>query len=94
MGEVIRLEEIDRERRRSRARVAERANLDRAVALLKENLAAAADGLRDASQATEQIALLERIARFAALIRYGLRMLGEAPGGDGTDGRPSIVAEH
>ena len=76
MGEVIRLEEIDRERRRSRARVAERADLDRAVALLKENLAAAADGLRDASQTTAQIALLGRIERFAALIRYGLRMLG------------------
>jgi hypothetical protein len=34
MGEVVRLEEIDRERRRSRARVAERAHLERAIALL------------------------------------------------------------
>ena len=95
MGEVIRLEEIDRERRRSRARVAERAHLERAVALLRENLAAAAEALRDApaapaQQAHAQIELLGRIERFAAMIRYGLRMLGEAPG-EGLDG-PSIVA--
>jgi hypothetical protein len=48
MGEVIRLEEIDRERRRTRARVAERAHLESAVAVLKENLAATAQELRDA----------------------------------------------
>jgi uncharacterized membrane protein YccC len=91
MGEVIRLEEIDRERRRSRARVGERAHLERAVALLRENLAAAADELRDGPRPPEQVELLERIERFAAMIRYGLRMLGEAPGGDNVDG-PSIVA--
>ena len=101
MGEVVRLEEIDRERRRSRARVAERADLERAVALLRENLAAAADELRDIPNAPShqaqahdtraQLELLERIERFAAMIRYGLRMLGEAPGGDNVDG-PSIVA--
>ena len=45
MGEVIRLEEIDRERRRSRARVAERAHLERAVALLRENLASCGRGV-------------------------------------------------
>ena len=90
MGEVIRLEEIDRERRRSRARVAERANLEGAVALLRENLAAAAEALQDAPEAPAQIELLGRIERLAAMIRYGLRMLGEAPG-DSLDG-PSIVA--
>ncbi len=88
MGEVIRLEEIDRERRRSRARVAERAHLERAVALLRENLAAAAGALREGPDASVQTELLGRIERFAAMIRYGLRMLGEAPG-DGLDG-PSI----
>jgi hypothetical protein len=93
MGEVIRLEEIDRERRRSRARVAERAHLERAVALFRENLASAAEALRDAPDAPAQIELLGRIERFAALIRYGLRMLGEAPEGDGLAG-PSIVAGH
>jgi hypothetical protein len=88
MGEVIRLEEIDRERRRSRARVAERAHLERAVALLRESLAAAADALREGPDTPAQTELLGRIERFAAMIRYGLRMLGEAPG-DGLD-RPSI----
>jgi hypothetical protein len=90
MGEVIKLEEIDRERRHSRARVAERAHLERAVGLLKENLVAAAEALREAPQTPAQSELLVRIERFAAMIRYGLRMLGEAPG-DGLDG-PSIVA--
>jgi hypothetical protein len=85
MGEVIRLEEIDRERRRSRARVAERAHLERAVALLKQNLASAAEALRAAPDAAAQTELLGRIERFAAMIRYGLRMLGEAPG-DGIEG--------
>jgi hypothetical protein len=90
MGEVIHLEEIDRERRRSRARVAERAHLERAVGLLKENLVAAAEALRDAPQSPAQTELLGRIERFAAMIRYGLRMLGETSG-EGLDG-PSIVA--
>jgi hypothetical protein len=91
MGEVIRLEEIDRERRRSRARVAERAHLEHAIGLLRENLANSAEALRDAPDAPAQIELLGRIERFTSLIRYGLRMLGEAPGGDGFDG-PSTVA--
>jgi hypothetical protein len=90
MGEVIRLEEIDRERRRTRARVAERAHLERAVTVLKENLAATAQELRDAPAAS-QADLLGRIERFAAMIRYGLRMLGETPG-DELGGGPSTIA--
>jgi len=86
MGEVIRLEEIDRERARSRARVAERAHLERAVALLRQNLASVAEALRDAPDAPAQTELLSCIERFAAMIRYGLRMLGEVPS-DGPDGR-------
>jgi len=82
MGEVIRLEEIDRERRRSRARVAKRAHLERAVAVLRENLAAAAVALRDAPDTSAQTELLDRIERLAAMIRYGTRMLGETPGSD------------
>jgi hypothetical protein len=89
MGEVIRLEEIDRERRRTRVRVAERAHLERAVAVLKENLAATARELRDAP-GRPQADLLGRIERFAAMIRYGLRMLGEAPGDE--LGGPSTIA--
>jgi hypothetical protein len=94
MGEVIRLEEIDRERRRSRTRVAERAHLERAVALLRENLAAAAEALRDEPPPPAQIDLLGRIERFTELIRYGLRMLGEAPGGEGLDGPSDLARPH
>jgi hypothetical protein len=89
MGEVIRLEEIDHQRRRSRARRAERAHLERAVALLRENLASAAQALRDAPSASApqtqmQIELLGRIERLTAMIRYGLRMVGDTSG-DGLD---------
>ena len=81
MGELIRLEEIDQERRRSRARVAERVHLERAVAILRENLASAADALRDAP-AGDQAELLGQVEKLAAMVRYGLRMLGETTSGD------------
>lgn len=81
MGELIRLEEIDQERRRSRARVAERVHLERAVAVLRENLASAADALRDAP-AGDQAELLGQVEKLAAMVRYGLRMLGETTDGD------------
>ena len=93
MGEVIRLQEIDRERRRSRARVAERAHLERAVAVLRENLAAAAMALRDAPASQAQAELLGRVERFAAMIRYGMRMLGDTadrdPDGSSAADRPA-----
>jgi hypothetical protein len=75
MGEVIRLAEIDYERRRIRARVAERADLERAVSILGENLAAAADALREAPM-NGRAELLDRIEKLTAMMRYGLRMLG------------------
>lgn len=93
MGEVIKLEEIDRERRRCRARLAERAHLERAVGLLKENLVAAAEALRDGPQPPAQSELLGRIERLAAMIRYGLRMLGEAAG-DELDGPSTVAGPH
>ena len=89
MGEVIRLHEIDQERRRSRARVAERAHLERAVAILRDNLAAAAEALRDAPMA-EQGELLGRVEKLTAMIRYGLRMLGETADDGSND--PSRIA--
>ena len=46
----------------------------------------AAEALRDAPDAPAQTEWLGRVERFAAMIRYGLRMLGEAPSdGDLTD---------
>lgn len=74
MAEIIHLREIQRARRRgSRAR---REELGRAVAVMKDNLAWAAEALREAPPA-EQAALLDRIEKLSALIRYGLLMLGE-----------------
>lgn len=82
MGELIHLREIDQERRRNRARVSERVHLERAVAILRENLATTAQALRDAS-AGEQAELLGQVEKLAAMVRYGLRMLGETIERDG-----------
>ncbi len=79
MGEVIRLEEIDRARARRRVRAAERDHLQRAVAVLRDNLATAATALRDECDAARQAEMLARVERLAAMVRYGMRMLGEAP---------------
>ena len=81
MGEVIRLEEIDRARARRRLQAAERDHLERAVGVLKDNLAAAAGALRDTSDPVRQAEMLSRVERLAALVRYGMRMLGEADRG-------------
>lgn len=78
MGEIIRLHEIDSERRRNRARIAEREHLERAVAVLRNNLARAAQELADAPIAG-QADLLAQVEKLTAMVRYGLRMLGEMP---------------
>ena len=87
MAEIIDFEEIQQARRKARARVPERENLERAVQLMRENLAAVAAELADAPR--EHLELLTRIERLAAMIRYGMRMLGE-PTGDRVDGPSSI----
>ncbi len=74
MAEIIYLREFRGERRR--IRVAQRENLERAVQLLAENLADAAEQLAAAAP-SEQSELLDRVEKLAALIRYGRRMLGE-----------------
>jgi hypothetical protein len=80
MGELIYIREFDlrrdiaRSRDRSRAR--ERQSLERAVEILKQNLHATAVEIVDAS-GYEQTDLLDRAEKFIALIRYGMRMLGD-----------------
>jgi len=83
MAEIIQLREILAERRRGRARSAERASLEQAVALLKQNLSSAAALLSDAP-ARDAIVITERIEKLAAILRYGLQMLS-----DGADGGPA-----
>lgn len=77
MAEIIDFAEIQKARR-SRARGPQRESLERAVQLMRENLAAVAAELVDAPR-EQQAELLTRVERLAALIRYGMRMLGELP---------------
>ena len=80
MAEIINLAEIQKARRKARARVPERENLERALELMRENLAAVAAELVHAPQ-IEQAELIMRIERLLAMIRYGMRMLGESDAG-------------
>ena len=76
MAEIIDLAEIQAARRKARARIPQCEHLERAVQLMRENLAAVAVQLADAPR-EEQVELLARVERLAAMIRYGMRMLAE-----------------
>jgi hypothetical protein len=84
MAEIIQLAELQEARRKARARGPQRQNLERAVQLMRENLASVAAELA-AAPASHQAELLTRVERLAAMIRYGMRMLGQGtdPGLDG-----------
>ena len=84
MAEIIDFAEIQEARRKARARIPERENLERAVQLMRENLAAVAAELADAPR-EEQAELLTRVERLAAMIRYGMRMLGDPRAARGRD---------
>jgi uncharacterized membrane-anchored protein len=76
MAEIIDFAEIQEARRKARAGIPERENLERAVQVMRTNLADVAAELADAPR-EEQAELLTRIERLAAMIRYGMRMLGD-----------------
>jgi hypothetical protein len=80
MGELIYIRELalrrDIGRSRDRRQARERESLERAVQIFKQNLHATAVDIVDAP-AHEQADLLDRAEKFIALIRYGMRMLGE-----------------
>ena len=76
MAEIIDFAEIQEARRKARARIPGRENLERAVQVMRENLAVAAAELVDAPR-EDQAELLTRVERLAAMIRYGMRMLGD-----------------
>jgi hypothetical protein len=80
MGELIYIRELalrrDIAKNRDRRQARERESLERAVEILKQNLHATAVEIVDAS-ADEQAGLLDRAEKFIALIRYGMRMLGD-----------------
>jgi len=76
MAEIIDFAEIHEARRKARARIPQREHLERAVQLMRENLAVVAVEMAEAPR-DEQAELLTRVERLAAMIRYGMRMLGE-----------------
>jgi hypothetical protein len=77
MAEIIDFAEFHAQRARSRSRAPERESLERAVQIMRASLAAVARELETAAR-EDQAELLTRIERLAAMIRYGLRMLGES----------------
>lgn len=83
MAEIIKFAEIQEARRKARARGPERENLERAIQVMRENLAAVAAKLVDAPRG-EQAELITRVERLLAMIRYGMRMLGETSELDGS----------
>jgi hypothetical protein len=85
MAEMIQIRKFQVARRRAARRLVEQQSLERALAIMRENLAAAAADLCEASPAA-QPELLDRIEQLTALIRYGMRMVDEAsgPGNAGT----------
>jgi hypothetical protein len=77
MGELIHIRELALRRDIARSRARDHESLQRAVDILKQNLHATAVEIVDAP-AYEQTDLLDRAEKFIALIRYGMRMLGDS----------------
>jgi hypothetical protein len=76
MAEIIQIRELQEARRRAIRRHADHQSLEQAVHLMRASLADAALELRDAAS-SQQAELLDRIEQLAAMVRYGLRMIGD-----------------
>lgn len=76
MGELIHIRERVLRRDIARSNARDRESLRRAVDLLKRNLHATTVEIVDAPTHV-QADLLDRAEKFIALIRYGMRMLGD-----------------
>jgi hypothetical protein len=77
MAEIIDFAEIQAARLQQRQR-REHESLERAVELMRMNLVAVAIQLENASMA-ERLELLDRLDKLSAVMRYGIRLLGNAP---------------
>ena len=84
MAEIIQLWEFQQARRRVERRHDEQQSLERALQLMRDNLATAANDLCEAPLG-EQAELLNRIEQLTAMIRYGMRMLNEL-----SDSQPGV----
>ena len=76
MGEVIQIRDLQAARERTHRRACDHQSIERALGLMRENLAWAAEQLRTAPVDAHP-ELLDRIEKLAATIRYGILMLGE-----------------
>jgi hypothetical protein len=85
VGEVIQIRDVRAARERAHRRARDYQSIERALALMRENLAWAAEQLRRAP-IDEHPELLDRIEKLAATIRYGMLMLGETGAGTAADG--------
>jgi hypothetical protein len=77
MGEVIHIREVLRRRDIAKSHARDRESLGRAVEILKQSLQTITDQIVVAT-AIEQPELLDQAEKLIAMIRYGMRMLGEA----------------
>ena len=85
MGEIIHIRDLQAARERAQRRERDSHSIERALALMRENLAWAADQLRTAP-IDAHAELLDRIEKLSATIRYGLLMLNEPAAGTSADG--------
>jgi hypothetical protein len=78
MAEIIQFREVQAARERAQRRRSEHQDLQRALDIMRDNLAAVAEEVRAAPDA-EQAELLDRVENLVGLIRYGMRMIGGDP---------------
>jgi hypothetical protein len=76
MGEVIQIRDLQAARERAHRQACDHQSIERALAVMRENLVWAAEQLRTAPIEAHS-ELLDRIEKLAATIRYGMMMLGE-----------------
>ena len=76
MAQIINLAEI-REARQAQRTCRERQFLEQAVEVVRVNLAAVVERLKDAPL-DERVELLDRVDKLGAVLRYGIRLL-DAP---------------
>jgi len=85
MGDVIQIQDLQAARERARQRACGHQSIERALGLMRENLAWAAEQLRTVPIDAHP-ELLDRIEKLAAMIRYGMMMLGEPSASTAADG--------
>jgi len=76
MGELVQIQDLKAARERAQRRASGHQSIERALGLMRENLAWAAEQL-STTPIDRHPELLARIEKLAATIRYGMMMLGE-----------------